>query len=118
MRAEGAVGGQKDEEVHVAVGDGDPQQGELGEPCGEGAEEHGGEESGVVGAPAQREQTQSHGDRPAAGHKHPPPDFITSFQQGCTQNKLMLQYQMNENITNYARHSCDACMYILAKKKY
>ena len=25
MRAEGAVGGEKDEEVHVAVGDGDPQ---------------------------------------------------------------------------------------------
>ena len=25
MRAEGAVGGEKDEEVHAAVGDGDPQ---------------------------------------------------------------------------------------------
>ena len=85
VQAEGAVGEEKDEEVHAAVGDGDLQQDELGERCGEGAEEHGGEESGVVGAPAQREQTQSHGDRPAAAHKHPPPDFITSLQQGCTQ---------------------------------
>ena len=66
VRAEGAVGGEENKEVHVAVGDGDPEQAELGEGCRGGAEKHGGEESGVVRPPAQREQTQCHHDRPEA----------------------------------------------------
>ena len=95
MQAEGAVGGEKDEEVHAAVGDGDPQQGELGERCGEGAEEHGGEENGVVGAPAEREQTQSHGDRPAAGHKHPPLTSSPRFSKDVFKYKVTMQHEVN-----------------------
>ena len=62
MHVEGPVGGQEDEEMHVAVGHGDPHQSEHGHGWDGSAEEHETKYCSVIRSPAQRVQSQRHHD--------------------------------------------------------